>query len=91
MNIIGCEDYHCLFGYNAVCSGTNFNILEASILLCVACCSVQKMEVGCSSKALVNFYQITLHQTNMTNLHSHCSENLWSHRGNVATRIILRV
>jgi len=88
MNVIGRKDYHFLHEYNEVYSGTNSNILEAFLLLSVACCSLQEMKVACYSEELVNFYQITLCQTHMTNLHSNCSETLGLIRGDFSIRII---
>ena len=88
MNVIGSEEYHCLHEYNEVYSGTNSNILETFLLLSVACCSLQEMEVACYSEELVNFYQITLCQTHMPNFHSRCSVTLCLLRGEFSIRII---
>jgi hypothetical protein len=87
MNVTGSEEYHCLHDYNEVYSCTNSNILEVFLLLSVACCSLQEMEVAYYSEELVNFYQITLRQTHMTNLHSHCSETFRLIRGDFSIRI----
>jgi len=46
------------------------------------------MEVACYSEELVNFYQITLGQTHMSNLYSHCSVTLVLLRGEFSIRII---
>ena len=62
--------------------------MEAFLLLSVACCSLQEMEVACYSEELVNFYQITLGQTHMSNLYSHCSVTLVLLRGEFSIRII---
>lgn len=88
MNIIGREVYHCLHEHNKVYSGTNSKILEAFLLLSVACCSIQETEVACYSEELVNFYQITLCQTHMTYLHSNCGETPILIRGDFSIRII---